>query len=122
MPSDEPLSLPPGARAMLRAPDAVTRTIAAVQTDPERRWLLRQARAIRRSFVEEVIDGGAGPAAQRRWMLLQDDDVRLSYVDDVLTAALAPDREAIWLLRQSPALRASYVADVLDAGSDRARH
>jgi len=122
MPSDEPLTLPPGARAIMRAPDAVTRTLATVQSDPERRWLLRQARTVRRSFVEEVLDAGAAPAQQQRWMLLQDDGVRLSYVEEVLAAAAAPDREAIWLLRQSRKLRASYVADVLDAGGDGPRH
>jgi hypothetical protein len=108
------LSLPPGARTVLRAPDAVARTLAAADWDPERRWLLRRARAIRRSFVEEVIDRGAGAETQRRWMLEQADDVRESYVTDVLERAAEPDREAIWLLRQNGVVRASYVADVLE--------
>jgi hypothetical protein len=113
---ESPLVLPPGARALLRAPDAVTRAIAATESDPERRWLLRRSRAVRRSFVEQVIDRGAGPAEQRRWMLEQVDDVRFSYVAEVLERAPAPDREAIWLLRQDAAVRASYVAEVLDGG------
>jgi len=114
MPGEAPLSLPPGARARRRAPDAVTRAVAATDADPERRWLLRRPRSVRRSFVEQVIDRGAGAAAQRRWMLEQDDDVRGSYVADVLERAREPDREAIWLLSQDPAVRASYVAQVLD--------
>jgi hypothetical protein len=113
---DAPLVLPPGARAMLRAPDAVTRAVAATESDPERRWLLRRSRAVRRSFLEQVIDRGAGTAEQRRWMLEQDDDVRLSYVAEVLERSPQPDREAIWLLSQEPAVRASYVAQVLDGG------
>jgi hypothetical protein len=101
---------------MLRAPDAVTRTIAAADADPDRRWLLRRSRAVRRSFVDHVIDRGGGTAAQRRWMLEQDDAVRGSYVADVLERAREPDREAIWLLCQDDAVRASYVAEVLDGG------
>jgi lipocalin len=114
MPGDAPLSLPPGARMLLRAPDAVTRTIAAADPDRERRWLLRRPLAVRRGFVEQVIDCGAGAAVQRRWMLEQDDAVRASYVAEVLERARRPDREAIWLLSQNAAVRASYVAQVLD--------
>ena len=116
MPGDAQLSLPPGGRAVLRAPDAVTRTIAATDSDPERRWLLRRPRSVRRSFVEEVIDRGGDAGAQRRWMLEQDDEIRASYVSDVLEQARVPDREAIWLLCQDEAVRASYVAEVLDDG------
>jgi len=112
----EPLSLPPGARTVLRGPDLFTRALAATVADPERRWLLSRPRELRRSFVEQVIDNGAGVAEQRRWMLEQDDDVRGSYVAEVLERARQPDREAIWLLTQDAAVRASYVAAVLDGG------
>jgi hypothetical protein len=101
---------------MLRAPDAVTRTFAATSSDPEQRWLLCRPRSVRRSFVEQVLDRGGGPAAQRRWMLQQDAGVRESYVAEVLEQAADPDREAIWLLRQDAAVRLSYVAEVLDDG------
>jgi hypothetical protein len=114
VPGEARLVLPPGGRALLRAPDAVARAVAATERDPERRWLLRRSRAVRRSFLEHVIDRGGGTSDQRRWMLEQDDDVRSSYVTDVLERAQKPDREAIWLLCQAPAVRASYVADVLD--------
>jgi hypothetical protein len=116
VPGEAQLVLPPGARAMLCAPDAVTRAVAVTAADPERRWLLRRPRAIRRSFVDQVIDRGAGPADQRRWMLEQDDDVRSSYIADVLERAPEPDREAIWLLSQDASVRASFIAEVLDGG------
>jgi hypothetical protein len=44
--ADGRITLPPGARAMLRAPDAVTRTIAATEADD-----------VRASYVAEVLDG-----------------------------------------------------------------
>jgi hypothetical protein len=116
VPGEAQLVLPPGARAMLRAPDAVTRAVAATEADPERRWLLRRSRAVRRSFVDQVIDRGAGPADQRRWMLQQDDAVRSSYIAEVLERAAEPDREAIWLLSQDASVRASFIAEVLDGG------
>jgi hypothetical protein len=111
------LSLPPGGRTVLRGPDALARTLAAADRDPERRWLLRRPQAVRRSFVEEVIDAGGGSdVAQRRWMLRQDASRRASFVDDVLLVTDPPDREAIWLLLQDDAICASYVAEVLDGG------
>jgi len=116
MPGDVPLSLPPGARTMLRAPDAVARTVATTSGDDEQRWLLCRPRSVRRSFVTHVIDRGGGAHAQRRWMLGQDDAVRESYVADVLEQAEEPDREAIWLLRQAASVRESYIAEVLDDG------
>ena len=59
--------------------------------------MLRRPRAVRRSFVETVVDAGGD---EQRWMLLQDDDTLGSYVADVLLASDAPDRQAIWLLSQ----------------------
>src|SRR5262245_51153872 len=106
-----PLRLPPGARALLRAPDRRARAVAATESDPERRWLLRRPRAVRCSFLAAVIDRGGGVAEQRAWMLAQQDDIRLSYVEEVLAGAARPDREAIWLLRQDGSTRASYVAE-----------
>ena len=105
------MHLPPGARTVLGAPDFVARGIAAREPDLQRRWLLRRPRAIRRSFVETVLDRGVD---QERWMLLQDDETRLSYVVDVLEREREPDRQAIWLLGQPQNVRESYVAAVLD--------
>ena len=101
--------LPPGARAVLTGPDFVARGLAARERDPQRRWLLRRPRDVRRDFVEQVIDKAGD---QERWMLLQDDETRHSYIDEVLAGG---DRQAIWLLRQPRKVRESYVEDVLDA-------
>jgi hypothetical protein len=105
------IELPPGARAVLLGPDMVARAIAGREKDAQRRWLLRRPRDVRRSFVEEVIEGGAD---EQRWMLLQDKRTRDSYVAEVLEEASDPDRQAMWLLRQPDGVRRSYVADVLD--------
>jgi len=45
------------------------------------RWILRQPRSVRRSYVREVLEGGGNEEA---WMLLQPDEVRESYVREVL--------------------------------------
>jgi len=119
MSSGVPTSLPPGARAALLAPSAVTRAVAAVDRDPERRWMLRLPRPVRRSFVAEVIDIGTGRLLQERWMLLQADDVRKSYIEEVLLQLAEPDAQAVWLLRQDRAVRESYVAEVIDGGDPR---
>jgi hypothetical protein len=95
-----PTSLSPGARAALQAPSAVTRAVAAADRDPERRWMLRLPRPVRRSFVAEMLDIGAGRLLQERWMLLQADDVRESYVEQVLLQLAEPDTQLVWLLRQ----------------------
>jgi hypothetical protein len=118
MTSGVPMSVPPGARVALLAPSAVTRAVAAVDPDRERRWMLRLPRHIRRSFVADVLDHGAGRLLQERWMLLQEDDVRASYVEQVLLQVAEPDRQAVWLLCQQRAVRDSYIAEVID-GADR---
>jgi hypothetical protein len=119
MSSGEPTSLPPGARAALLSPSAVTRVVAAADRDPERRWMLRLPRPVRRSFVAEVLDRGAGRPLQERWILLQSDDVRESYVEQVLLQLAEPDSQVVWLLRQSRAIRESYVAEVIEGGDPR---
>ena len=79
------LNLTATQRAMLAAPDHVARAAAAMVPDPHRQWILRQPRAVRRSFLAEVVLGGGGdPIAQERWLLMQIDAVRHSYVRDVL--------------------------------------
>ena len=93
-----PTSLLPAARAALLAPSALTRAVAAADRDPERRWMLRLPRPVRRSFVTDVLDSGAGNLLQERWMLLQTDDVRESYIKEVLLHAVQQDSQAVWLL------------------------
>jgi hypothetical protein len=104
--------MPPGARAVLTGPDFVARALAGRERDPQRRWMLRRSRALRRDFVENVIDKSAD---EERWMLLQDEETRRSYVAEVLELQEEPDRQAIWLLTQPKKVRASYIADVIDA-------
>jgi hypothetical protein len=71
-------------RAVLTGPDMIARTAARTVEEPEQRWLLRQPRAVRCSFVAEVIDRPDDPNAAERWMLLAPAAVRRSYVRDVL--------------------------------------
>jgi hypothetical protein len=71
-------------RAVLTTPDMIARTAARTVDAPEQRWLLRQPRAVRCSFVEEVIDRSGDARAAERWMLLQQEAVRNSYVAEVL--------------------------------------
>jgi hypothetical protein len=126
MTSGVPTALPLGARAVLLAPSAVARAVAAADRDPERRWMLRLPRPLRRSFVAEVLDVGDGRRLQERWMLLQSDEVRESYVEQVLLQLAEPDAQAVWLLRQDRAVRESFVAEVIDGrtvrGWDDAAH
>jgi len=109
------MNLPPFARRVLLAPASVTRAVAHLPGSHEHRWMLRQAREVRSSYVEEVVDRPDDPNAEERWMLAQTDAIRLSYVRDVL--AFEPDAppERAWMLKQSRKVRQSYVREVLDA-------
>jgi hypothetical protein len=89
---DVPLTLGTVERAIVLAPDAVARVVASTEPDPLRRWLLRRPRAIRRSFVHEVVDAGGTRRLQERWLLLHDADVRASYVAEVIDATSSPER------------------------------
>jgi hypothetical protein len=82
--------------------------------------MLRLPRPVRRSFVAEVLDVGAGRLLQERWLLLQSDDVRESYVEHVQLQLDEPDTQAVWLLRQDRAVRESFVAEVIDHRDPRA--
>jgi hypothetical protein len=73
-------------RAVLTGPDVIARAAARTVEAPEQRWLLRQPREVRCSFVEQVIDRPDDPNAAERWMLLAPQAVRRSYVKDVLDA------------------------------------
>lgn len=70
-------------KAVLLAPDAVARAAARTVDEAEERWMLTQPRAVRRSYVDDVL-GSDHPHAEEIWMLRQPDDVRLSYVREVL--------------------------------------
>ena len=73
-------------RTILLAPAAIAKAAALATNTPEERWMLAQPRAVRRSYVEEVVDRPNDPKAQERWMLQQSDAVRLSYIRNVLDA------------------------------------
>ncbi len=69
-------------RRVLTAPDPVAQAAARYATTPEQAWMLRQPRALRRSFAAQAF--GRGTTAEQIWMLRQADDVREAYVRDVL--------------------------------------
>jgi hypothetical protein len=71
-------------RAVLSAPAALTRPLAAVTRDPEQRWMLSQPRAVRISYLHDIIDGPPIPRLEEFWMIRQPPEVRLSYIRKVL--------------------------------------
>jgi hypothetical protein len=71
-------------RAVLLAPAAVARTAASRARRPEERWLLRQPRSVRASYVREVLDSRGRANAEEIWMLRQSKAVRESYIREVL--------------------------------------
>jgi len=71
-------------RTILLAPTAVAKAAALAAGTREERWMLSQPRAVRRSYVEQVLDRPNDKHARERWMLHQPDSVRLSYVAEVL--------------------------------------
>jgi hypothetical protein len=72
-------------RQVLLAPDAVARAASNVVRGRVERWMLRQPRSVRRSYVFEVLaHGDDRELREQRWMLLQPDAVRVSYVTEVL--------------------------------------
>ena len=68
-------------KRVLLGPASVRRAAARRAIDKKERWMLGQPLEVRRSFVRDVLEGGANEEA---WMLLQPEDVRKSYVADVL--------------------------------------
>ena len=73
-------------RQILTAPDVVARAAATAVTDPRQRWMLRQPRAVRRSYARECFGRPDEDRRAEAWMLVQDDTVRHSYVAEVLEA------------------------------------
>lgn len=71
-------------RAVLLAPDGVARAAAGRAVLAEERWILRQPRAVRQSYVREVLGVLDAERAQQIWMLRQPDSVRESYIRAVL--------------------------------------
>jgi hypothetical protein len=78
------------ARLVLRGPGFLSRA-AASGREPEEAWMLRQSRAVRHSYVREVLDRGGDERLAEIWMLRQADAIRESYVREVLEPALPPE-------------------------------
>jgi hypothetical protein len=74
---------------VLLGPDVLSRAAAARTNLPEERWMLRQSKAVRASYVREVLDkGGDVELRSQIWMLGQSESVRESYARDVLEPRL----------------------------------
>lgn len=70
---------------MLLSPAPVARAAAHAAGALEESWLLRQPRAVRASYVRDVLDSD-DPNAEEIWMLRQAKAVRESYIKQVLRA------------------------------------
>ena len=79
------------ARAVLLGPDVLSRAAAGRVETPEEAWMLRQSKAVRASYVREVVDApGDEDRLAEIWMLRQPGAVRESYVREVLEPRLDP--------------------------------
>ena len=76
--------MPSTERSILLAPGPIARAVARVARAPEQRWMLRQPRAVRRSYVTQVLDRPDQQNAAEIWLLRQPKAVRASYVRAVL--------------------------------------
>jgi hypothetical protein len=75
-------------RQVLRAPDFIRRAAALQAKAPEERWMLRQPKDTRESFIAEVLDRGGDDRIAEIWMLRQPQAIRESYIREVLEPAL----------------------------------
>jgi hypothetical protein len=80
------------ARRVLLAPNLVARAAARAAGEREQAWMLAQPRAVRESYVREVVDRGEDPVHAEIWMLRQPKAVRESYVREVLEPTLGEAR------------------------------
>jgi hypothetical protein len=76
------------ARLVLRGPALLRRAAASTVREPEERWMLRQPRTVRASYVREVLDRGGDERLAEIWMLRQGQAVRDSYIREVLEPRL----------------------------------
>jgi hypothetical protein len=104
-------------RSLLLAPDAVARAAVGLAPDREAKWMLRQSRDLRRSFVEEVFGKPDEERLQQIWMLRRPREIRESFIEHVLMKQDPEPREEIWMLRQDDEVCESYVDYVLLGGS-----
>ena len=106
--------MPSAERQVLLAPDVVAKQAARLAQLPEQRWMLRQARRIRKHFADEVFDHDQEEVRQQIWMLGQDDEIRQSFIEHVLERQDPRPHQEIWMLRQPRAVRESFVREVLE--------
>ena len=76
--------MPSTERSILLAPGPIARAVARMARQPEQRWMLCQPRAVRRSYVVQVLDRPDQRNAAEIWLLRQPAAVRASYVREVL--------------------------------------
>ena len=100
-------------RSILTSPGPVARAASHAARGPEQRWMLTQAREIRRDFAAEVFGREDAELRQEVWMLRQPKAVRESFVENVLLLEDPLPLQAIWMLRQADKVRQSYVREVL---------
>jgi hypothetical protein len=105
-------------KQILLAPDVVARAAAPLAGDREQQWMLRQPRAVRESFAEEVFGREDEERLQEIWMLQQPASVRRSFLDEVLSYDPSTPREMLWMLRQDDAICRSYARFVLLGEND----
>jgi hypothetical protein len=106
--------MPSAERQVLLAPDVVAKQAARLAPLPEQRWMLRQARSLRKTFATEVFEQDHEEIRQQIWMLRQPVDVRESFIEHVLERQSPRPHQEIWMLRQGDAVRESFVRDVLE--------
>ncbi len=71
-------------KAALLSPTALAHAAALRAKKPEERWLLRQPRRVRASYVRKVLEAEDVPNAQEMWLLRQATAVMESYISEVL--------------------------------------
>ena len=101
-------------RELMLAPDLVARAASAAAKGRAEQWMLCQPRAVRRSYVLQVLDAGGGERLQRIWMLRQSTAVRESYLREVARVEGARP-EVEWMLAQSDEVRESFIQSVLQS-------
>ena len=75
-------------KQVLLGPAPIRRAAAARALRAEEAWMLRQPRAVRRSYAAEVLSGnGNVDVLAEIWMLRQPKAVRESYIREVLENA-----------------------------------
>jgi hypothetical protein len=100
-------------RQILTSPDVVARAAAAMAPDREQRWMLRQPRAIRRSYADEVLGQPDEDRHAEAWMLQQPREIRESYLREVVMKDPDAPRDMVWMLQQDDETCRSFARFVL---------